>query len=80
MLLVGLAAELSTNYAFGQPTWQSSTDPCCGAGPSRAVDANVVSDWATGTCTYTNVEAYAWWAVDLGQVISVTDVVITNRV
>ncbi|XP_028400814.1 uncharacterized protein LOC114523946 [Dendronephthya gigantea] len=64
------------NYAFAQPTWQSSTE--ADGVSSRAVDGcNYRHD--QNTCMQTKLQYEPWWAVDLGQELFVTGVRITNR-
>jgi len=44
-----------------------------------AVDGNANSDFDGHSCTHTNLNEIGWWAVDLGQDISIARVRITNR-
>ena len=56
---------LTTNYALGKPTSQSST--AFGGDPARAVDGNTSGVWGNGSVTHTNLQSRPWWQVDLLQ-------------
>lgn len=65
------------NVALGAPATQSSTN---GARPaSLAVDGDKSGAAGDASVSLTNNEANAWWQVDLGQVMDVFRVDITNR-
>jgi F5/8 type C domain len=68
----------SRNLALGRPASQSSTNPG-GASASRATDGNTDGNYGNGSVTHTNLDARAWWQVDLGSVIDIGDVVLHNR-
>jgi len=67
------------NLALGKHTIQSTTDPV-GAmyASSNAVDGNVDSNYARGSCIFTLSTAGQWWAVDLEHETSVGHVRLTN--
>lgn len=69
--------DLRRNLALGRPATQSSTT--LGAVASRAVDGIRSGNWAAGSVTHTNLDANAWWQVDLGSVTDIGEVVIYNR-
>jgi len=75
------SAELSIgkndNLALKKNAIQSRTTNSGEA--SRAVDGNADSDFYHNSCTHTDVDLPAWWAVDLGQETPVGRVRITNR-
>src|SRR4051812_10353384 len=59
------AVTITTNYALGKPTSQSSTG--YGGDPSRAVDGNTSGVWTNNSVTHTNFGHQPWWQVDLLQ-------------
>ena len=63
--------------ALGRPACQSSTYYNFTAG--LAVDGNSDPDFDTNTCAHTQKEVNAWWSVDLGQVMFVKYITVTNR-
>ena len=65
------------NIAKGKTAYQSSEG--WGGKPARALDGNVNPLWAGASCTHTQIQDKAWWAVDLGAVKAVKRVAITNR-
>ncbi len=65
------------NLALGQPAAQSST--LNGGSASRAVDGNTDGNWDHGSVSHTDLNAQAWWQVDLGAVMDVGQVVLYNR-
>lgn len=67
------------NWAYGQPTWQSSN--YLGYNSSLAVDGNRDPIFNHGSCMHTSDtgDPTPWWAVDLGQLIIVQEVYLTNR-
>ena len=65
------------NVAFGRPAWQSSVN--LGRGASLANDGNNDSNSETaGSCSVMIHSTQAWWAVDLGVVVEVQKVTITQ--
>jgi hypothetical protein len=69
--------SITENLSKGKQTWQSSIG--WNGQPARAVDGNANPQWGAASCTHTNIENLAWWAVDLGAVCDVKSVSITNR-
>jgi hypothetical protein len=65
------------NLALGKTTSQSST--AFGGDPGRAVDGNTSGNWSFGSVTHTDIQANAWWQVDLGSSQTLTSVVLYNR-
>ena len=66
------------DLALNKPAWQSS-DFSASTPASLAVDGNADTIMSHGSCSQTNADPYAWWAVDLGAEYSVESVAITNR-
>ena len=58
-----MVAVTATIVSTGKPTNESST--AAGGVPNRAVDGNTDGNWWAYSCTHTNIQAYAWWTVDL---------------
>jgi hypothetical protein len=69
------------NLALNRPAFQSSTKSVSyETAASAAVDGNRDSHMKDGnSCTHTNYDHKAWWAVDLGAYKSIGSVTITNR-
>ena len=66
------------NVALGRPTFQSSVRG--GRGASLAVDGNRNPDADNvGSCSVMDVATRAWWTVDLGAVVNVKEVAISQR-
>ncbi len=66
------------NAALGAKASQSST---AFAGPAfHAVDGNTDGDYEQMSVTHTATEADPWWEVDLGETLSIEQVVLHNRV
>lgn len=66
------------NIANGHAATQSSTG--WGGSANRAVDGDINGDWGHGSVTHTNLDAPAWWQVDLGAGVTfVESVDIRNR-
>jgi hypothetical protein len=69
-----------TNLAQGRPATQSSTlAGYAGADAASAVDGNPDGSFFDGSVTATNLDANAWWQVDLGASAAVSSVVVFNR-
>ena len=68
-----------TNYALGRYTWQKDIWNYS-ALPSRAVDGNSDPEWYGNSCAMIATKQKPWWAVDLGQVIRLSRIVVTNRI
>lgn len=58
---------------------QSSTTASIDATAGRAVDGNYNAHFSRGSCTHTDIDPSAWWAVDLGAVSDVNMVTLLNR-
>lgn len=68
-----------SNWAFGQVTLQSSRvfgDPATIS--CRAADGNTDGAFANGSVARTNINAQAWWQVDLGQTRTIYEVRLWN--
>ncbi|MGI8741928.1 MAG: discoidin domain-containing protein [Bryobacteraceae bacterium] len=72
-------APSGSNLALGKAATQSSTYPFTGAGAGSAVDGNTDGNFQDNSVTATNMEANAWWQVDLGASATVNSIVIWNR-
>jgi sugar lactone lactonase YvrE len=67
-----------TNLAPGKTASQSSTLPGT-PGAAAAVDNNTDGAFFDGSVTATNLDANAWWQLDLGSSASVDSITIWNR-
>jgi len=65
------------SIARGKPAKQSST--ALGGVASRAVDGNIDTDFAQGSCTATHFDNEPWWRVDLETKREIGGVQIWNR-
>lgn len=65
------------NVARGKSTRQSSTG--WSGVSSRAVDGDKNNEYNGNSCTHTHKDSKPWWRVDLGAVLTVKRVSITNR-
>ncbi|RPI91406.1 MAG: DNRLRE domain-containing protein, partial [Chloroflexi bacterium] len=65
------------NFALGKTATQSSTYGSKGA--SLAVDGNTNGNYGSGTVTHTNNNAHAWWEVDLGLSVYISNIELWNR-
>jgi hypothetical protein len=74
-------AATNSNLALGKAATQSSTLAGYGAGTSAAsaVDGNTDGNFFHNSVSHTNLDANAWWQVDLGAAATVASVVISNR-
>ena len=80
--LLGLMLHLcksDINYALERYAWQKDIWANV-AFPSRAVDGNSDPAWYGNSCAMTASEQKPWWAVDLGQIIHLSKIVVTNRI
>jgi hypothetical protein len=68
---------LQVNLAQGKVAAQSSSP--FGAPANRAVDGNTSGNWADNSVTHTDLNANAWWQVDLGASATLSSIVIWNR-
>src|SRR5258708_34190913 len=73
-----LVSASSPNLAQGKIATQSSTY-MSSAGASNAVDGNTDGNFPDGSVTHTNLDANAWWQVDLGTPAAVSSISIWNR-
>jgi uncharacterized protein (TIGR03437 family) len=73
----GAGAPVGTNLAIGKVASQSSL--AFGGLPSRANDGNTDGNYYDNSASHTNVEANAWWQVDLGASSTVNSVVLWGR-
>jgi hypothetical protein len=70
------------NIALGKDTHQSSTKKPTKLFYSKlAVDGKIKTKYITSgpKCIHTNEERQEWWAVDLGEIYQITNVVIYGR-
>lgn len=75
---VALAAPpLAVNVAEGQEATQSSTHGDAHA--YMAVDGNDYGVYGRGTVAHTGRDQQAWWQVDLGENVEITEIVLWNR-
>ena len=72
-----LTGASSTNLALHEAATQSST--LSGATASVAVDGDTDGNFWDGSVSHTNLDANAWWEVDLGASATINSVVIWNR-
>ncbi len=77
MTLAELQVFGPPNLAQGKTATQSST--IAGGVPSRAVDGITSGNYGNGSVSHTNIEAQAWWQVDLGASHNVGVVELYNR-
>ena len=81
-LLVGFilqSCQSETNYALARYAWQKDIWSTTGF-PSRAVDGNTDPVVDRNSCAMCGSPQKPWWAVDLGQVIHLSRIVVTNRI
>ena len=64
------------NLAKGKPTRQSSI--AAGNDASKAVDGDTSTEISCGSCSVTQSETDAWWAVDLQSQAYIERVALTN--
>jgi hypothetical protein len=70
----------SSNPGQGKTATQSSTYPGYpSAGPGSAMDGNTDGNFFDGSVTATNLDANAWWQMDLGTSTTIGTIVIWNR-
>jgi alpha-L-fucosidase len=75
-LLVGIAGF--RNVAVGKPATQKTT--AYGGVASRAVDGNTDGVFGAGSVSHTaEPESQAWWQVDLGESVEISDIALWNR-
>ena len=67
----------SLDLALNRPASQINT--AHGGVATRAVDGKTTTAWSGSSCTHTNYATDAWWRVDLGSRLPVSEVVIVNR-
>lgn len=70
-------AQSTTNVALGKTATQSST--FSDNGPLRAVDGNLSGVIGDASLSHTNLDAQAWWEVDLGASFSISAIHLHNR-
>jgi hypothetical protein len=76
----GTGGGTGTNVALGKTATQSTTLPGYPtAGAAAAVDGNSDGAFFDGSVTATNLDPNPWWQVDLGASVSVSSMVIWNR-
>jgi hypothetical protein len=67
------------DLAVNQAATQSSTLVPGFTDASKAVDGNTDGVYADASLTHTNLDANAWWEVDLGSSATVSSIVVWNR-
>ncbi|HYL36121.1 MAG TPA: SBBP repeat-containing protein, partial [Bryobacteraceae bacterium] len=72
--IVAALLDLAQNKSARQSSTFSSL-----SNASNAVDGNTDGSYADGSLSTTNLDANAWWQVDLGVSASVTSIVVWNR-
>ena len=78
--VVGIPIGAGSNLAAGKTATQSSTLPgFATAGAGAAVDGNTDGNFYDGSVTHTNLDANAWWQVDMGASATVSAIVVSNR-
>lgn len=77
MMTLYILFLVEKNIALNQPCWESSEsyDGACG----RALDGNSDGEYFSNSCTHTNNENQAWWAVDLGKSYAISHIEVGNR-
>jgi hypothetical protein len=75
--VMGTGAPAASNLAQGKSAAQSST--YSGTTAVAAVDGSTDGNFFNGSVTHTNLEANAWWQVDLGASSAISSIVIWNR-
>ena len=82
VLLLGFVLHTcmsENNYALRRYAWQKDTFEGI-ALASRAVDGNSSPEWdGISSCAMTQTPEKPWWAVDLGQAIRLSRVVVTSK-
>ena len=77
---VMIVESQDANVALGRPAVQSSLyDNGRTFPPGLAVDGNSDPNFNGYSCSCTNADVMSWWAVDLGRVMFVKYVQVTNR-
>ena len=69
--------RLNVNVALNRPTFATSDHGSYRA--SKAVDGNKNTNFFSGSCFHSVLEANPWMAVDLGAALAVAGVLFTNR-
>ncbi len=77
--VLGTLSAPSQDLALNQAATQSSTLMPGFTNASNAVDGNTDGVFADGSLTHTNLDANAWWEVDLGSSVTVSSIVVWNR-
>jgi hypothetical protein len=76
----GPGAPAASNLAQGNAATQSSIFPgYATAGAASAVDGTTDGSFSDGSVTATNLDANAWWQVDLGASAAIGSIVVWNR-
>jgi hypothetical protein len=73
-----LIVSTGSNVALGRTATQSSNLESTSVA-ALAVDGNTDGSFFDGSVTHTNLDANAWWQVDLGSSATVNSIVIWNR-
>eukprot|EP00118_Oscarella_pearsei_P003199 m.13377 g.13377 ORF g.13377 m.13377 type:complete len:511 (+) comp24755_c0_seq1:79-1611(+) len=62
-------------YAFQSSTFHHAALPVA----TKAIDGNIDGHFPAASTTHTNLNAAAWWEVDLGSTAEVTTIIVFNR-
>ena len=79
MHMVILLTVMGINFARSNRSFAIASSSLSGGDPKNAIDGNPAASFSQGSCTLTDKEYEPWWRLDFGQVISGSEVVITNR-
>ncbi len=71
--------QAAQDLAVNRPCTQSSTLVQGYTDASKAVDGNTDGNFGDGSVSHTNMDANAWWEVDLGSSATVSSIVVWNR-
>ncbi len=73
------ASPVAPDLAVNKAATQSSTYERGFTDASKAVDGNTDGNFGDGSVSHTNMDANAWWQVDLSASATLTSIVIWNR-
>lgn len=72
-----VGANYSNNLALGGTATQSSTG--WSGTPDRGIDGNTDGIYSNNSCTHTTDLSNSWWEVDLGTDVSMSEILLYNR-
>ena len=79
MHMVILLTAMGTNFARSLNSFATASSLLSRGHPKHAIDGNPAASFSQGSCTLTDREYEPWWRLYFGQMISGSEVVITNR-